>query len=125
MKNEKRRKINDIWGIERYGKTEGCNEKEPCAVYHDVVDLDGVDGVFVDKLSSEYYKCAFFGREKNFFVAVNRGEGAVDLQWDFYFLFLAQWCEGFYLRDLVLRIPQKNAGAVLFRNRYGRIKGDG
>ena len=79
MKNEKRRKISGIWGIVKYGKTEGCNEKKPCTVYHNVVDMDGVDDIFVDKLPSEYHQRAFFGWEKNFFVAVDRGKGAVDL----------------------------------------------
>jgi hypothetical protein len=40
--------------------------------------MDGVDSVFVDKLSSENYKRAFSGRKNGFLGVIDRGKGAVD-----------------------------------------------
>ena len=59
MKIEKRRKISGVWGKIWYGKAKGCDEEKSCTVYHNAVDMDSVDGFFVDEFFAENRKRAF------------------------------------------------------------------
>ena len=55
------------------------DEKKPCVVYHDARDMDGVDGVTMDKLFTQNHPRTLSGRANGFAWRAGRGENSFDL----------------------------------------------